>query len=115
MLDFDIKDLGFTEDDIAEVWGHFEYRLQFEDWESMLLFENNEEIFKYLYIDNQDTESIIDTLLEMGKISVDDLKEGQSAIEYMIECDNSIFKLPAGRWVIFSRELLHKEDLAQID
>lgn len=115
MFDFDIKSLGFTEEDINTIKEHFSCNIRLEDWESMLLFENEEAIFKYLFIDNEDKESIINTLLEMGKISLEDLKDGQSIMGYMIDTDEDRFKLPDGKWVIFTDELLHKDKLAQID
>jgi len=115
MFDFDIEALGFTEVDIEAIGNHFSCSsLSYEDWESMELFENDEVIFEYLFIDNQEKESIINTLLEMGKISVEDLDEGQSLMEYMIE-DDEYFKLPNGRWVRFTDELLRKDKMAQID
>lgn len=81
----------------------------------MLLFENEEAIFKYLFIENEDKESITSTLIEIAKISIGDIEDGQSLMEYMIEADDERFKLPHGKWVIFSDELLRKEILAQID
>lgn len=115
LIDFEIKSLGFTEEDIEAIEGHFFCNISFEDWESMQLFENEEAIFKYLFIEDEDKESIIDTLLEMGKISMKDLKDGQSLMEYMIGDNDNIFKLPDGKWVIFSDELLRRDTLAQID
>lgn len=115
MFDFDIKSLGFTEEDIDTIEAKIFCSLSLEDWESMLLFENDEAIFKYLFIDDEDKESLIDTLLEMGKISVKDLDDGQSLMEYMIEADENRFKLPDGKWVIFTDELIRKDTLAQID
>jgi len=115
MLDFDIKALGFAEVDIEEIKNHFLYSLDLEDWESMRLFDNTEAIFKYLFIDDEDKESIIDTLLDMGKIVVRNLKEGQSVMEYMIENDECTFKLTSGKWVMFHDDLLRKETMAQID
>jgi hypothetical protein len=115
MFDFDIKSLGFSEEDINKIQSQFLCSISLEDWESMMLFENEEAIFKYLFIDNEDKESLIDTLLEMGKISVEDLDDGQSLMEYMIEDDDRCFKLPVGKWVKFTDDLLHKDKLAQID
>lgn len=115
VFDFDIEALGFTKKDIEAIGNQFLYSLELEDWESMLLFENEEAIFKYLFIDDEDKESLIDTLLEMGNISVEDIEDGQSLMEYMIEDGEYRFKLPDGKWVIFTDELLHKEILAQID
>lgn len=109
-------ELGFTEDDIAEIQAHFEYWLDLSDWKkSVMLFENGEELLRHLYIDNQDRDSLINTLLEMSEIEECDLKEDQSVLGYMVEGDDSIFKLSNGRWVIFSSELLGKEARQQMD
>lgn len=115
MFDFDIESLGFTKEDIEAIKKHFLCSISLEDWESMLLFENAKEIFKYLFIEDEDKESITETLLEMARISVEDLEDGQSLMEYMIEDGEYRFKLPSGRCVIFTDELLQKEKLAQID
>lgn len=115
MLVFDIKSLGFTEEDINVIEEHFFCNLSEEDWESMRLFENTEAIFKYLFIEDEDKDHLIDTLLEMGKISGNDLKGGQSLMEYMLENDEDRLMLPEGKWVMFTHELLHKEKLSQID
>lgn len=115
MFDFDIEVLGFTEEDIEAIKKHFLCNISPENWELMALFEDEEAIFKYLFIDNEDKESIINTLLEIGKISLEDLEDGQSLMEHMIEEDENRIKLPNGKWVIFSDELLHKELMAQVD
>lgn len=114
MFDFDIKSLGFTEVEIKAIEEHFFCDLSDEDWESMQLFENEEDLFKYLFIEDENKVSIIDTLLEMGKISVKDLKDVQSLMEYMISNDEDTLKLPSGKWVRFSDDLLRRDKLAQI-
>ncbi|MGH0973193.1 hypothetical protein ACQVT2_26280 [Bacillus paranthracis] len=75
------------------------------DWEDIKLFKSDEEIFKYFFIDDQDKESIVETLLEMGKVSAEDLEDG----------DETVFKLSNGRWAVFSYELLGKEAKQQMD
>lgn len=107
--------LGFTEEDIEAIWLHFTCRPDLEDWKSMRLFENDDAIFKYLFIEDEDKESITETLLEMARMPVDDLKDGKSLMEYMIEDGESRYKLPSGKWVIFTDELLRKDVMAQID
>lgn len=116
-LDLEIIDLGYTEDDIDKIRNNFEYTPKLEDWEEMMLFKSDEEIFKYLFIDDQDKESIVETLLAMGEVTEEDLEDGQSVMNYMIDDDGdeSIFKLSNGRWVIFSPELLGKEARQQMD
>ncbi|WP_212934900.1 hypothetical protein [Bacillus hominis] len=116
LLDFEIMDLGFTEEDIAEISNHFECNLTIVDWEDIMLFENDEAIFKHLFIEDQTNEAIIETLLEMGEVSAEDLADGQTVMDYMIDNgDEIIFKLPNGRWAIFTYELLRKEALQQMD
>lgn len=113
MLDFDIELLGFTEDDIAEIKGNFEYTLKLEDWESIILFENNEEFIRYL-VNDQDRESLIVTLLEMSAVNGSKLGGNQSVLEYQVEGNKTMFKLPNGRWAVFPDELIHKDELQQI-
>lgn len=115
MLDFDVKDLGFTEDDIADIKGNFEYTLNLEDWESITLLENDEELLRYLFIIDQDRDSLIDTILELSKVNESDLGEKQSVLEYMVDGNNTIFKLSNGRWAVFQYELIHKDELQQMD
>lgn len=113
MLEFDLGLLGFTEDDIAEIQGNFEYTLELEDWESIALFESDEEFLLYL-VKDQDKESLIVTLLEMSTIKGSYLEDDQSVLEYQVEGTKTIFKLPNGRWAVFSEELIHKDELQQI-
>ncbi|PHE75228.1 hypothetical protein COF47_17670 [Bacillus wiedmannii] len=113
MLEFDLGLLGFTEDDIAEIQGNFEYTLELEDWESIALFESDEEFLLYL-VKDQDKESLIVTLLEMSAINGSNLEANQSVLEYQVEGTKTIFKLPNGRWAVFSEELIHKDELQQI-
>ncbi|PGC22778.1 hypothetical protein COM23_21000 [Bacillus wiedmannii] len=113
MLDFDLELLGFTEDDIAEIQGNFEYRLELEDWESIALFENDAEFLLYLVKDH-DKESLIVTLLEMSAVNGSNLEDNQSVLEYQVEGNKTIFKLSNGRWAVFSEELIHKDELQQI-
>lgn len=112
MLDFDLELLGFTEDDIADIQRNFEYRLELEDWESIALFENDEELLLYL-VKGHDTESLIVTLLEMSAVNGSDLEDNQSVLEYQVEGTKTIFRLPNGRWAVFSDELIHKDELQQ--
>ncbi|PHE68529.1 hypothetical protein [Bacillus wiedmannii] len=116
-LDLEIMDLGFTEDDIEKIRNNFEYTPKLEDWEEMILFKSDEEIFKYLYIEDQSKESIVEILLEMGEVSAEDLEDGQTVINYMVDDDSDefILKLSNGRWVVFSDELLGKEARQQMD
>ncbi|WP_223261381.1 hypothetical protein [Bacillus wiedmannii] len=113
MLEFDLGLLGFTEDDIAEIQGNFEYTLELEDWESIALFESDEEFLLYL-VKDQDKESLIVTLLEMSAINGSNLEVNQSVLEYQVEGTKTIFRLPNGRWAVFSEELIYKDELQQI-
>ncbi|PFA75830.1 hypothetical protein [Bacillus cereus] len=116
LLDFEVMELGFTKEDIENISNHFEYNLNLLDWEDIKLFKSDEEIFKYFFIDDQDKESIIDTLLEMGELSAEDLEDGQTVMGYMVEDGNeTVFKLSNGRWAVFSYELLGKEARQQMD
>lgn len=112
MLDFDLELLGFTEDDIVEIEGNFEYTLKLEDWESIALFENDEEFLRYL-AEDKDRESLIVTLLEMSMIKGIDLEDDLSVLEYQVKGNKDIFRLPNGRWAVFSDELIHKDELQQ--
>ncbi|HFK1537616.1 TPA: hypothetical protein ACGXMY_005672 [Bacillus cereus] len=113
MLGFDLELLGFTEDDIIEIEGNFDFTLELEDWESIALFENDEEFLRYLS-DDKDRESLIVTLLEMSAITGSILEDNQSVLEYQLENDKNFFRLPKGRWAVFSEELIHKNDLQEI-
>ncbi|MFD6509228.1 hypothetical protein [Bacillus sp. NPDC060175] len=116
LMELEIMDLGFTKDDIEEIRNNFECTPNLVDWEEMILFKSDEEIFKHRFIDEQDKEAIIETLLEMGEVSAEDLEDGQTVMGYMVDNgDDTIFKLPNGRWVIFSHELLGKEARQQMD
>ncbi|MFJ6034254.1 hypothetical protein ACIQFL_28560 [Bacillus toyonensis] len=117
LLDFELREKGYTDEEIAKISNHFEYNLDLLDWEEHItLFKSDEEIFKYFFIDNQDKESVIETLLEMGEVTAEDLEDGQTVMGYMVDNgDESIFELSNGRWVIFSRELLGKEAKQQMD
>lgn len=116
LLEIELKEKGFTRDDIAVISNRFECDVNILDWEEMMLFKSDEEIFKYLFIDDQDKESIIETLLEMGEVTVEDLEDGQTVMGYMVDNgDDTIFELSNGRWVIFSHELLGKEAKQQMD
>lgn len=111
--------LGFSKEDIDDIWHHFSYTLSMADWKSILLFENDEEMFKYVYIeDNDDKESLIEIIFEMGKVSKEVLIEGESVINHMIEVgtdEELTMKLSSGKWVVFTEELLHKEVLEAMD
>ncbi len=111
----EIKNLGFTTKDTDEILRRFSCRLGLEDWESMKLYENDEAIFKYLFIEGEDKESIAESFLEISRINVSDLDEGQSLMEYMIEEDESRLKLSDGKWVVFPEDLLRKDIIAQMD
>ncbi|PER43305.1 hypothetical protein [Bacillus thuringiensis] len=116
LLDFEVMELGFTKEDIENISNHFEYNLNLLDWEDIKLFKSDEEIFKYFFIDDQDKESIIDPLLEMGELSAEDLEDGQTVMGYMVDDGNeTVFKLSNGRWAVFSYELLGKEARQQMD
>ncbi|EJS63475.1 hypothetical protein [Bacillus cereus] len=116
LLDFELKEKGFTKDDIEEIRNNFECTPNLVDWEEMKLFKSDEEIFKFRFIDDQDKEAIIDTLLELGRISAEDLEDGQTVMGYMVDDgDESVFPLPNGRWVIFPYDLLGKEARQQMD
>jgi hypothetical protein len=88
MYQLEIGSLGFTKDEIETISNHFLCNLNFEDWESMSLFDNNEELANYFSIEEHDDESLED--------------------------DNCL-KLPSGRWVVFTEELMDKEIKAQMD
>lgn len=47
MMDDVIKELGFEEEEIEAIWGHFECRLSQEDWESISFVEEEEEDDNY--------------------------------------------------------------------
>lgn len=111
----EIAALGFSEEDREAIWHKFSCRIIMEDWKSMKLFENDAEIFKYLYIEDTDKESLIETILEMCEISNEDLHDGQSLMEYMINDDEYRLKLPSGKWVIFPEKLLYKDMQYQMD
>ncbi|HFR4146068.1 TPA: hypothetical protein ACHVKB_005391 [Bacillus cereus] len=115
-LDFEVMELGFTKEEIEDISNHFEYNLNILDWEEHItLFKSDEEIFKHFFIDDQDKESIVETLLEMGEVTAEDLEDGQTVMGYMVDNGNdTVFKLSNGRWVIFSHELLGKEAKQQM-
>lgn len=113
MLGFDLELLGFTEDDIVEIEGNFEFTLELEDWESIALFESDEEFLRYL-VEGKDREALIVTLLEMSAITGSNLEANQSVLEYQLENDKTFFRLPNGRWAVISEELIHKNELQQI-
>lgn len=119
MLDFDfefqIKVLGLTEADMEALWKHFTCDISLEDLQSMQSFKNTEEMFKYLFVDDENKEEMIDTLLRMGKVSREDLEEGESVMEHMLGFQDHVFKLPSGRWIMFDDDLLRKDMLAQMD
>ncbi|AJH60158.1 hypothetical protein bcere0016_54510 [Bacillus cereus 95/8201] len=116
LLDFEVMEFGFTKEDIENISNHFEYTLDLLDWEDIKLFKSDEEIFKYFFIDDQDKESIVETLLEMGKVSAEDLEDGETVMGYMVDDgDETVFKLSNGRWAVFSHELLGKEARQQMD
>ncbi|MGR5983484.1 hypothetical protein ACT7CN_22085 [Bacillus cereus] len=116
LLDLDFKEKGFTEEDIDEIRSRFLCSIDSLDVEEMMLFENDEAIFKHLYIDDKDKESILETILEMGRVSAETLDDNQTVMDYMVDTgDEDMLKLSSGKWVIFSPELLHKEDLYQMD
>ncbi|MED4013279.1 hypothetical protein P4606_21635 [Priestia aryabhattai] len=109
-MDSEIKSLGFTKEDIEVICKRLTCRLDLEDWESMELFENDEALFKYMFIEDETKESLTASLLDMAKIPIKDLKNSKSLMEYMIADDGySILKLPSGRWVTFSENLLWKD------
>ncbi|HDR8009326.1 hypothetical protein OCB08_21800 [Bacillus cereus] len=115
LMDLEIMDFGFTKEEIEEIRNNFECTPNILDWEQMILFKSDEEIFRYFFIDEQDKETIIETLLEMGRVSTDDLDDHQTVMGSMLDdCDESVFKLPNGRWVVFSDELLAKEAKQQM-
>ncbi|WP_176546013.1 hypothetical protein [Bacillus thuringiensis] len=81
-----------------------------------MLFENDEAIFKYYFIDDQDKGTIIETLLKMGRVTTEDLEDGQTVMGYMVDDgDEAIFKLSNGRWAVVSQDLLDKETRQQVD
>lgn len=110
LLELELREKGFTRDDIAVISNRFECDVNILDWEEILLFENDEAIFKYRFIDYQDKESIIEILLEMGRVSSADLEDGETLMGYMVnDGDPAVFKLSNGRWAIVSQDLLDKE------
>lgn len=110
MLDSNIESLGFTKEDIEVICKRLTCRLDLEDWESMQLYENDEALFRYLFIEDEDKESMTWLLLDIAGISAKDLKNSKSVMEYMIaDGGYSRLKLPSGRWVTFSEELLWKD------
>ncbi|PFO80005.1 hypothetical protein COJ87_06200 [Bacillus cereus] len=110
LLEIELKEKGFTRDDIAVISNHFECDVNILDWEEIMLFENDEAIFKYYFIDDQDKETIIETLLKLGRVTTEDLEDGQTVMGYMIDDgDEAIFKLSNGRWAVVSQDLLDKE------
>ncbi|MHA4279798.1 hypothetical protein ACX16R_28290 [Bacillus cereus] len=116
LKELEIMNLGFTEDDIAVISNQFECDITILDWEDIMLFENDEAIFKYRFIDDQDKEAIIETLLEMGRVSAEDLEDGETLMGYMVDDgDETVFKLSNGRWAVVTYELLRKDELQQMD
>lgn len=116
LLELELREKGFTKDDIAVISNHFECDVNILDWEEIMLFENDEAIFKYRFIDDQDKESIIETLLEMGRVSGADLDDGETVMGYMVnDGDPTVFELSNGRWAIVSQDLLDKEAKQQMD
>jgi hypothetical protein len=118
----EIAALGFSEEDREAVWSSLSLtHIMMEDWESMLLFENDKEIFYHLYIDEDyDKEDYIRTITEMCETSDIALKEGRSLLERMIEENASNFigkvmKLPSGKWFILPEKLLSKDMQYQMD
>ncbi|MGE1044092.1 hypothetical protein ACQGRZ_28650 [Bacillus wiedmannii] len=110
LLEIELKEKGFTEDDIAVISNHFECDVNILDWEEIMLFENDEAIFNYYFIDDQDKEAILETLLKMGRVTPEDLEDGQTVMGYMVDDgDEAIFKLSNGRWAVVSQDLLDKE------
>ncbi|PDZ92584.1 hypothetical protein CON47_06190 [Bacillus thuringiensis] len=110
LLEIELKEKGFTRDDIAVISNFFECDVNILDWEEIMLFENDEAIFKYYFIDDQDKETIIETLLKMGSVTTEDLEDGQTVMGYMVDDGNeAIFKLSNGRWAVVSQDLLDKE------
>lgn len=110
LLEIELKEKGFTRDDIEVISNHFECDVNILDWEETMLFENDEAIFKYRFIDEQDKESIIETLLEMGRVSTEDLEDGETVMGYMVDDgEGTVFKLSNGRWAVVSQDLLDKE------
>lgn len=115
LLEIELKEKGFSRDDIAVISNHFECDVNILDWEEIMLFENDEAIFKYYFIDDQDKEAIIETLLKMGRVTTEDLEGGQTVMGYMVDDgDEAIFKLPNGRWAVVSQDLLNKEAKQQM-
>ena len=114
-FEFQVKVLGFTQADMEALWKHFSCDIDVEDLQSMQSFENTKEMFKYLFVDDESQENIIDTSLRMGEVTNKDLGEGESAMEYMLGFQDHVYKLPSGRWVMFHEDLLRKDMLAQMD
>lgn len=115
MLELDILALGFTAEEIEKIENHFLCTFTLKDWESILVFEDTEGAFKYSFLEQASLESMAETLLEMGRISSDELAEGQTPMSYMLSRNELLLELPGGGWALLTDELLRKEVLSQID
>ncbi|MDN4526418.1 hypothetical protein [Fictibacillus fluitans] len=110
MVNLNVESLGFTKEEIETILNRFSCKLNVEDWESIKLFENDGALFNYLYIEDDDAkDSLTNLLMELATISEKDLRKNKSVAEYMIGYDEDRLKLPSGRWVYFTQDLVLKD------
>lgn len=90
---FIMEDFNITEEELNAIDNHFIYSISYNDWE-------NGEI---LVLNKDDFEEIDGDLI---------YKEDKNFYKFY---DDQYLELPSGRLAFFKYELLHKEDLAQIN